>query len=153
ATGTAAVDSLVLEPVGGFLLHSVNGSPFDGNWGGNSVPLDPLLQVNVGLSSGDGSSITLGTSTGPASELGSATFTVDAPSNLADTSIIDDSHGTTRASPVHPYSIDTAPGQVSGPGFQYDQSGGFNFGGGVFLKGSPVNANLYNVLSVNGMGA
>ena len=38
------VDSLVIEPFGGFLLHSVNGSPFDGDWGGVSVPAESAAQ-------------------------------------------------------------------------------------------------------------
>ncbi len=147
---TGAVDSLVLEPVGGFLLHSVNGGAFDGNWGGETVPTDPLLTVDVTVSDGDGSSITLGTPTGPASDFGSATLNVTAVDNTSDTTTIDDSAGTTLASPVQPYTIDTVPGTISGPGFDYDQNSSEAFSGGVFLKGSPVNGNVYNVLSVAG---
>ena len=146
-----AVNSLVLEPLGGFLLHSVNGSPFDGNWGGVSVPVSPLLNVNVTLSTGDGSSIQLGTATAPASDFGSASLHVVAPlGNTADKTIIDDSHGTTLASGIHPYSIDTNPGFISGPGFNYAQNASFAFAGGITLLGSPVNGNVYNVLSVFG---
>src|SRR5271167_1707505 len=76
AVGTGAVDSLVLEPLGGFLLHSVNGSAFNGNWGGNPVPVDPLLTVDVTLSTDNGASLTLGTPTGPASTFGSALLSV-----------------------------------------------------------------------------
>ena len=143
-----AVDSLVLEPLGGFLLHSVNGSAFDGNWGGSAVPVSPLLNVNVTLSTGDGSSVQLGTATGPASTFGSATLSVVAPVNTTDKTIIDDSHGTTLASGAHPYSINTQPGFISGPGFNYSQSGSQTFTGGVTLLGSPVNGDIYNVLSV-----
>ncbi len=142
-----AVDHLILEPLGGFLLHSVNGGAFSGSWGGNPVPLSPTLLVNVTLSTGDGSSITLGTPTGPASTFGSATLNVVAPGNTTDTTTIDDSHGTTLASGAHPYSIDTQPGFISGPGFNYDQSASHTFTGGVFLLGSPVNGDIYNVLS------
>ncbi len=149
---TGAVDSLVLEPLGGFLLYSVNGAPFSGNWSGNTVPLSPTLQVDVQLSNGDGSSLTLGTPSGPASTFGSGTLSVVAPANTADTMLIDDSNGTTLASSIQPYSIDTVPGTVSGPGFNYDQNGSRNFGGGVTLEGSPVNGDLYNVLSVNVLG-
>ena len=146
---TGATDSLVLEPLGGFLLYNVNNTGFSGNWGGMTVPVDPLLTVNVAVSNGDGSSITLGTATAPASDFGSASLHVDEPNtNTSDTSIIDDSHGTTLASTIHPYSIDTVPGTISGPGFNYSQSGSEPFSGGVVLKGSAVNGNIYNVLSV-----
>ncbi len=146
-----AVDSLVLEPAGGFLLHSVNGGAFDSDWGGQTVPIDPLLTVNVTLSSGDGSSITLGTATGPASDFGSATLNVlNGTGNTSDTSTIDDSHGTTLASPIEPYSIDTQPGTISGPGFNYSETGSTPFAGGVVLMGSPVDGNLYNVESTFG---
>ncbi len=155
ATGTAATDSLVLEPLGGFLLHSVNGSPFDGTWFNGvtpvSVPLDPTLVVDVSLSTGDGSSLQLGTSTGPASDFGSATLSSTTPGgNASDTLLIDDNHGTTLASPIHPYSIDLNDGAldfaVSGPGFISQEPAGI-FGGGVTLEGSPLNGDLYNVNS------
>ena len=41
AVGTAAVDSLVIEPQSGSLEYSVNGGAFSGNWGGNTVPAPP----------------------------------------------------------------------------------------------------------------
>ncbi len=149
ATGSTvgATDSLVLEPLGGFLLWSQNGStPFNGTWDTSSVPLSPTLTVDVTLSNGDGSSLQLGTATGPASQL-LGDLVVVAPVNTADTTLIDDSTGTTLASGIHPYSIDTSPGFISGPGFSYDQSGSAAFKGGVTLEGSAVNGNIYDVLS------
>src|SRR5262249_3403232 len=118
----------------------------DGNWGGNAVPADPTVEVDVTLSTGDGSSFQMGTTTGPASEL-LADFVVVAPVNTSDTTLIDDSTGTTQASGIHPYLIDTSPGFISGPGFSYDQNGSAAFKGGVTLEGSAVNGNIYNVLS------
>ncbi len=149
ATGTAATDALVIEPVSGFLEYSVNGSPFSGNWGGFSVPAAPTVTVDTTLSSGDGSSLELGTPTGPASQL-LATFSTTTGVNTADTLTIDDSHGTLMASPIHPYSVDLNDGAlffaVSGPGFISQEPAG-TFGGGVTLLGSPVNGDLYNVNS------
>ena len=147
-TGTSAVDSLVIEPVSGFLEYSVNGGGFSGNWGGNSVPASPTVTVSIGLSTGEGSSLTLGTSTGPASAL-LATFDVTAGANTTDTLSIDDSTGTTLASGAHPYSIATAVsgGTITGPGFVVNEQSNA-MSGGVTLKGSPVNGDIYNVPSV-----
>ena len=147
AVGTPATDSLVIEPVSGFLFYSVNGSAFSGSWGGNPVPADPTVSVDIhDLSSGDGSSLQLGTPTGPASQL-LAAFDVRIPSNTADTLTIDDSHGTIMASPIHPYSIDLGNTlSISGPGINYTESSGI-FNGGNTLDGSPVNGDLYNVNS------
>jgi len=153
ATGSAAVDSLVLEPLGGFLLYSVNGAAFSANWGGITVPLSPTLQVDVELSTGDGSSLQLGTPAGPASTFGSASLNayIDAV-NSSDTMTIDDSTGTELASSTEPYLINTGtPGAptlypITGPGFNFYRPAG-TFNGGITVKGSPVNGDMYNVLS------
>ena len=109
-----------------------------------------MLEVDVSLSTGDGSSLTLGTATGPASDFGSALLTASIPAaNTTDTMTIDDSHGTTLASGAHPYSIDTNTGlnyPITGPGFNYHEPIGI-FNGGITLEGSAVNGNIYNVLS------
>ncbi len=148
ATGTAAVNSLVIEPVSGFLEYSVNSGAFSGDWGGLSVPAAPTVTVDINLSTDDGATLTLGTPTGPASDL-LASFSVVAPSNTSDSVTIDDSLGTTLASGIHPYAIDTGSGTISGPGFNYDESSSDVFGGGVTLEGSSVDGDIYNVLSVD----
>jgi hypothetical protein len=146
AAGSAAVDSLVIEPVGGLLEHSVNGGPFSAFWGRLQVPADPTVAVEITLSSGDGSSLTLGTPNGPASQL-FASFDTAIPSNTTDTLTIDDSTGTTQASPTLPYSIDTgSTSTITGPGISYVESGS-SFAGGITLKGSAVAGNTYDVLS------
>ena len=147
ASGTVAVDSLIIEPVSGFLEYSVNGSPFSGNWGGLSVPAAPTVTVDINLSSGNGSTLQLGTPTGPASQL-LATFSITTSDNTTDTATIDDSNGTLLASAIHPYWINTAnnPFSISGPGFAFDEPSGI-FSGGITLKGSAVSGNIYNVLS------
>ena len=147
AVGTAAVNSLVLEPVDGFLLYSVNGSAFSGNWGGSSVPASPTVSVDITLSTGDGSSLTLGTPAGPASDL-LASFDVVAPANTMDSVLIDDSGGTTLSAAT--YTIDTVSGVITGPGINYNQSTSAAFAGGVALNGSGAGGNIYNVLSVLG---
>jgi len=146
AVGDAAVDSLVLEPVGGFLEHSVNGGPFSAAWGRLAVPADPTVTVDISISSGNGSSLQLGTPTGPASQL-LASFDTSIPSNTSDTLTIDDSQGTSLASLTQPYSIDTGSTfTISGPGLSYHESGG-SFDGGVTLEGSAINGNIYDVSS------
>ena len=156
AQGDAATDALIISPIGGLLEHSVNGGAFDSDWTGFNVSAANTETVDVNVGTGDGSSIQLGGAGpgggGPASLLFAA-FDVVAPPNLLNTATIDDSTGTTLASGVDSYTIDTAPGFITGPGIDYDQSGGSNFGGGVTLMGSAVDGNTYNVLSVNGMGA
>ncbi len=147
AVGTAAVNSLVLEPVDGFLFYSVNGSAFSGNWGGTSVPASPTVTVDITLSSGDGSSLVLGTPAGPASDL-LASFSVVAPANTSDSVLIDDSGGTTLSAAT--YTIDTVSGVITGPGINYNQSTSAPFQGGVTLSGSGASGDIYNVVSVLG---
>ena len=147
-TGDTSVDALTIEPVSGYLEYSVNGGAFSSDWSGSTVPASSSVTVSIGLSSGDGSSLTLGTSTGPASDL-LATFNVSASSNTLDTLSIDDSSGSTLASSAQPYSIDTGPtgGTISGPGLVVNEQSNA-MGGGVNLQGSPVNGNIYNLISM-----
>ena len=140
--------SLVIEPLGGFLYYDVDDMGWSGNWGGSAVPLSPTLEVNVSISAGDGSSLTLGTPSGPAGAL-LGSIDVEAASNTGDTLVVDDSAGTTVASPAQPYSIDTDVGSrtISGPGFHVAE-GSAAFEGGVTLKGSAMDGDTNNVLSV-----
>jgi hypothetical protein len=144
ATGDASKDALVIEPVGGFLEHSVNGSPFSSDWSGSMVPASAAITVQISLSTGDGSSLVLGTPAGAASDLLAAVSVVAPLGNTSDTCTIDDSAGTTGGT----YTIDTQPGTITGPGINFDQSASAAFVGGVTLKGSPVDGNVYDVLSI-----
>ena len=112
-----------------------------------TVPASAAVTVAITLSSGDGSSLSLGTPSSPASEL-LASFSVVAHTNSADSVVIDDSAGTTRASDAQPYSINTSAGSVSGPGFSFTESGPHAFAGGITLEGSAANGDVYKVLSV-----
>ena len=148
AGSSGATDSLIIEPVSGFLYHEVNGGGFVGTWGGLSVPAAPTVQVNITVSTGDGSSLTLGTPTGPASELNAFFNVVAGPAGTDDSVLIDDSEGTTLASSVHPYSFDTQPGSITGPGINFFQGSSLNaFGGGLTFLGSSVDGDIYNVYS------
>jgi hypothetical protein len=140
-------DSLVIEPVSGFLEHSVNDGAFSGDWGGMTVPASSSVAVDITLSTGDGSSLSLGTPSGPASEL-LASFSVVAPANTADSVTIDDSAGTTVATGARSYSINTSAGSLTGPGFSFSEPEHHALEGGITLKGSAVNGDVYNVLSV-----
>ncbi len=140
-------DALVIEPVAGFLEHSVNDGTFSGDWGGMSVPASAAVAVDITLSTGGGSSLSLGTPSGPASEL-LANFSVAVPANTADSVTIDDSAGTTVASGARPYSINATAGSVTGPGLSFTESGAHRFAGGITLKGSAVDGDVYDVLSV-----
>jgi len=145
---TSQSHSLVIEPLDGFLYYNVDNSGWSGDWGGSSVPLSPSLVVNVLVTAGDGSSLTLGTPSGPASNL-LASFNVAAVDNTSDTLVIDDSAGATLASPIQPYSVNTDTGfrTISGPGISYTEDSA-PFAGGVTLLGSAVDGDTYNVLSV-----
>ena len=142
-----SIDALVIEPVSGFLEHSVNDGTFSADWGGMTVPASAAVAVDISLSTGDGSSLSLGTPSGTASEL-LANFSVAAPANTADSVTIDDSAGTTVANGARPYSINTTAGSVIGPGFSFTESGAHRFAGGIALKGSAVDGDVYDVLSV-----
>jgi large repetitive protein len=149
AQGDAAVDALVISPVGGLLEHSVNGSAFDSDWNGSTVPAATTETVDVNVGTGDGSSIQLGgvgSGGGEPASLLFAAFNVDAPVNTSDTSTIDDSGGTTLAAAA--YTVDTLPGTITGPGIDYDESASQDFQGGVTLLGSGADGNTYAVLSV-----
>lgn len=149
ANGNAATDALVVSPIGGLLQHSVNGSAFDSDWGGLTVPASVIETVNVNLSTGDGSSLQLGgnagANVGGAASLLTANFNVVAVANTADTVTIDDSAGITAA-PT--YTVNLLPGTISGPGIVYNESASAAFQGGVTIKGATTTANTYNVLSV-----
>ena len=148
AIGSFSKDQLVIEPVNGFLEHSVNGSPFSGSWGFFSVPAKSYVDVNVLVSGKDGSSVILGTPAGPASNL-NAQFNVIAGTNTKDTVTIDDSAGTKLAAGPFAYKVDTGvTGTVTGPGINYSQASGPAFGAGVALLGSSVNGDTYFVSSV-----
>src|SRR5271157_3125001 len=142
--------SFVIEPLDGFLYYNVDNSGWSGNWGGSSIPVSPTLVVDISVTAGDGSSLTLGTPTGPASGL-LASFNVAAAANTTDTLAIDDSTGTTLASPVQPYTVNTDTGfrTINGPGISYTEDSS-PFEGGVTLLGSAVNGDTYSVLSVLG---
>ncbi|MFI5460191.1 MAG: beta strand repeat-containing protein, partial [Isosphaerales bacterium] len=149
AQGDAATDALVISPIGGLLEHSVNGGAFDSNWTGFTVPAAITETVDVNLGTGDGSSLKLGGDAGAnvasAASLLFAAFDVVAPANTSDTSTIDDSTGTSLTAAT--YTIDTQPGTIGGPGFNYNESSSQSFTGGVTLLGSPANGDIYNVLS------
>jgi len=142
--------SFVIEPLDGFLYYNVDNSGWSGNWGGSSIPVSPTLVVDISVTAGDGSSLTLGTPTGPAGGL-LASFNVAAAANTSDTLAIDDSTGTTLASPVQPYTVNTDTGfrTINGPGISYTEDSS-PFEGGVTLLGSAVNGDTYSVLSVLG---
>jgi large repetitive protein len=149
ATGNAASDSLVLEPIGGFVEYSVDGSAFSANWGGNAVPTSPSLVIDIFVSTDDGSSLTLGTPSGPISNI-LGTINVSAQPNTTDSVTLDDSAGTKDDSAGNPYTIDTVPGTVTGNGFIYNESASQAFEGGITLLGSSQDGDVYNVNSVAG---
>ncbi len=151
AQGTAAVDSLVISPIGGLLEHSVNGGAFSSVWGtleGPTVPAANTVTVDVTLSSGDGSSLQLGGNSGlnvggPASAL-AATFILTMPTNTTDTVVIDDS--TSTAASLYMVDAGTNPNfPITGPGIKFQEPSGIA-NGGITLKGSS-GADTYNVLS------
>ena len=111
------------------------------------MPLSPDVQVDITLSTGDGSSLTLGTPAGPASDL-LASINVVAPVNTADSVLIDDSGGGPSMNPA--YAMDTVSGVITGPGINFSQSTSAAFAGGVTFIGSAHDGDIYNVLSVLG---
>lgn len=148
-TGSAAVDSLVIDVTsGGLLEHSVDGGAFSTDWDSSVAGVQTLAAaagstVNITLSTTNGSSLTLGTPAGPASHL-LASFSVVAPANTSDSVLIDDS-GATAA---NTYVVNTEPGTISGTGIHYSETASQAFGGGVTIKGSPVNGDVFTVTSV-----
>jgi hypothetical protein len=142
ATGDASADSLTLEAVAGSIEHSVNGGAFSGDWGGNTVPADPTVRVDVVVSTGSGSTLILGTPSAPASALLALLEVSEGVHDPGNTVVIDDSTNSSVAT----YTLDTGPGFITGPGINYDQSGGYAFLGGVTLKGGTA-ANSYLVKS------
>jgi hypothetical protein len=153
-TGATETHSLALIPVNGFIDFSVDGAtPPSGNWGGQSVPASPNVGVLVHLSTGDGSSLIIGSPTGPASTF-NATVKATVHSNTTDTLTIDDSKGTTLASGISSYTVNTDTvlptlPSVTGPAFSVSETMSSSpFEGGITLMGSPVVGNNYIVDSV-----
>jgi hypothetical protein len=147
ATGDATTGSLLIAPLGGFLEHSQDGgATFSSSWGGLMVPAASTETVNITVSTGNGSSLQLGGGTGhgPASALFAA-FKIVAPAgNTTDTATIDDS----GSSATSTYTINTQNGTVTGPGIDYNESSGAPFGGGVTLKGSAANGDVFDVPAI-----
>ncbi len=139
AVGTAATDSLVIKPVSGSLEYSVNGSTFSSDWGGQTVSAQSNVTVELDLSSGDGSSLQLGASSGAASQL-HAPIVATVPTNSTDTLTIDDSASAAAST----YTVDTGSGDITGPGFSYREVSAF--AGGITLKGGSA-ADTCNILS------
>ena len=150
ATGGTSTDHLVIDVVGGLLEHSVNGGAFSTDWdsaapGVQTLAANAASTVSIHVGSGDGSTLLLGTSASPASQL-VAHFLVVAPANTLDAVTIDDSAGTA----LNTYRVDTGPGTITGAGINYDESGGVFFGGGVTIKGSALNGDVFNIVSIGG---
>ena len=143
--GTAAADSLTILPIGGLLEHSVNGSPFDSNWSGLAVPAAVTEAVDITLSSGNGSSLTLGDLTSPASNI-FAVINLGSVVTPANNSLIIDDRASVHAAGT--YDFYNTLGAITGPG---GSTGGINFTSfgpihSYLIEGGPA-GNTYNIHS------
>lgn len=148
--GGAVADSLVIDSNGfGNLEYSINGSAFSADWdpaapGVQLIDASPATTVTVNLSTGNGSSVQLGTTTQAASA-NLAKFNLNASAgNTLDRLIIEDSTSPLGAGT---YNYSGGSGVILGPLSDINVQEGTNaYGGGVEIRTGPA-ANTINVNS------
>jgi hypothetical protein len=156
--GGSPIESFtVATDASGDLEYSINGAAFSNDWD-PVAPGTQLLFANTATDctitlATDGSTIGLGSSSGTVTSPASAnlaTFHVVAvPGNTANAYTIDDSLSSAASPPSVPYTINTGPGFITGPGINVDQSGSAPFAGGITLDGAS-GGDTYNVVSTFG---
>ncbi len=142
--GDASTDHLVIDVSGGNLEYSINGGAFSSDWDTSAPGIQTLAaaaasSVSITVSSGAGSSVTLGTAAGPASQL-LALFSVGASAGAHNSLAIDDSGSTTQ----NTYMLNTVSGLISATGINVHESASA-FLDGVVLKGSSATGDTFNI--------